>query len=124
MYLPARTHFPPNSRGTDQHTIKTVPDFRFSNCAIVAMTNAHAPKRRWLRFSLRTLFVVLTAAGVWLGWNVYRVRERARVQHDIAWRGAQILSPGFYARRAGNAADHRKLPALLPMEQHSKSNKA
>jgi hypothetical protein len=26
-----------------------------------------APKRRWFAYSLRTLFVVVTAFGVWLG---------------------------------------------------------
>jgi hypothetical protein len=26
--------------------------------------------RRWFSFSLRTLFVVLTAFGVWLGWHL------------------------------------------------------
>jgi hypothetical protein len=26
-----------------------------------------APKRRWFKYSLRTLFVVVTAFGVWLG---------------------------------------------------------
>jgi hypothetical protein len=35
-----------------------------------------APKRRWLRFSLRTLFVVVTVFACWLGWNVNRVRQR------------------------------------------------
>ena len=34
------------------------------------------PKRRWFRFSLRTLFVVVTIFGVWLGWQLKIVRER------------------------------------------------
>ncbi len=36
------------------------------------------PRRRSLRFafSLRTLFVVVTIFGVWLGWNLSIVRER------------------------------------------------
>jgi hypothetical protein len=37
---------------------------------------ADAPKRRWLRFSLRTMFVAFTVVAVWLGWNVYIVRQR------------------------------------------------
>ena len=32
--------------------------------------------RRWFRFSLRTLFVLLTLFGVWLGWNLPQVRKR------------------------------------------------
>jgi hypothetical protein len=35
----------------------------------------HAPKRRW-SFSLRTLFVVVTLACVWLGWNASIVQRR------------------------------------------------
>jgi len=34
------------------------------------------PKRRWFRFSLRTLFVVVTVFAVWLGWNVNIVQQR------------------------------------------------
>jgi hypothetical protein len=35
-----------------------------------------APKRRWFRFSLRTLFVVVTVLGCWLGYELNWVRER------------------------------------------------
>ena len=38
-----------------------------------------APNRRWLRFSLRTLFVVVTVIACWLGWNLHQVRERDRL---------------------------------------------
>jgi hypothetical protein len=37
---------------------------------------AAAPKRRWLRFSLRTLFIVLTVSGIWLGFQVNWIRQR------------------------------------------------
>jgi hypothetical protein len=33
-------------------------------------------KRRWLRFSVRTLLVAVTICCVWLGWQVSIVRER------------------------------------------------
>jgi hypothetical protein len=38
----------------------------------------NTPRRRWFRFafSLRTLFVVVTIFGVWLGWQVRVVHER------------------------------------------------
>jgi hypothetical protein len=42
------------------------------------MTDAK-PKRRWLRFSLRTLFVLVTIIGVGAGWVTYQlnwIRER------------------------------------------------
>ena len=34
------------------------------------------PKRRWLRFSVRTLLIAVTVLCVWLGWQVSIVRER------------------------------------------------
>jgi hypothetical protein len=33
----------------------------------VRPTMTFAPKRRWFRFSLRTLFVVVTVTAVWVG---------------------------------------------------------
>jgi hypothetical protein len=39
-----------------------------------------APKRRrWFRFSLRTLFVVFAVIAVWLGWNAYWVQQRQKM---------------------------------------------
>ena len=36
-----------------------------------------APKRRrWFRFSLRTMLVACTAVAVWFGWNAHLVRQR------------------------------------------------
>jgi hypothetical protein len=37
---------------------------------------AATPRRRWLRFSLRTMFVAFTVIAVWLGWNVHLVQQR------------------------------------------------
>ena len=51
-----------------------------------------APKRRWPRFSLRTMFVVVTVFGCWLGWNLQQVRERERFLREIPSRGGS-----FYA---------------------------
>jgi hypothetical protein len=39
------------------------------------MTDAK-PKRRRFRFSLRTLFVLVTIVGVWLGFQLNWIRER------------------------------------------------
>jgi hypothetical protein len=33
-------------------------------------------KRHWFRFSLRTLFAVVTLVCVWLAWQIHFVRER------------------------------------------------
>src|SRR5262245_3523210 len=32
--------------------------------------------RRWLRFSLRAMLVVVTALGLWLGWEANRIHQR------------------------------------------------
>lgn len=40
------------------------------------------PSRRWLRFSLRTMFALLTAFCVWLGWQSNIVRQRKAVLAD------------------------------------------
>jgi hypothetical protein len=43
-----------------------------------------APKRRWFRFSLRTLFVVVTISGIALGWVAYQlnwIRQRRELVH-------------------------------------------
>jgi hypothetical protein len=34
------------------------------------------PSRRWFRFSLRTIFVVVTVFAVWLGWELKFIRDR------------------------------------------------
>jgi hypothetical protein len=34
------------------------------------------PKRRWLRFSIRTMLIAVTIFCLWVGWQVSIVRER------------------------------------------------
>ncbi len=38
-----------------------------------------APNRRWFRYSLRTLFVVVTVFSAWLALGVHKVREREKI---------------------------------------------
>src|SRR5687768_12513201 len=48
--------------------------------------------RTWLRFDLRTLFVVVTVFGVWLGWQIHKKREQARVVSAVnALGGKSVL---------------------------------
>ena len=48
-------------------------------------------KRRW-SFSLRTLFVVVTVFGCWLGWQVKTVRDRSNTRYEIEARSAKIAA--------------------------------
>ncbi len=49
------------------------------------MDAARKPRRRWFRYSLRTLLAAFTLLALVLGWNVNRVHERDRL----------LASPGF-----------------------------
>ena len=46
--------------------------------------------RRWFRFSLRTLLVLVTLFGVWLGVQVKWVRDRIKARQSIVASGGQI----------------------------------
>jgi hypothetical protein len=46
-----------------------------------AMTSASP--RRWLRFSLRTMFVLVTAVALWLGWELNIVRQRRAALDEL-----------------------------------------
>jgi hypothetical protein len=52
------------------------------------MNDSKTRYRRWLRFSLRTLFVLMTVFCVWLGVQVKWVRDR---HEAINW----VLLPGY-----------------------------
>ena len=47
------------------------------------MTDALKPKRRWLQFSLRTLFIVVTVFCVWLAITAKRAREQRQAVEAI-----------------------------------------
>jgi hypothetical protein len=51
-----------------------------------------APKRRWFRYSLRTLFVVVTAVCCWLGWQAKMVNDRRAMRNDIEESGGKFPS--------------------------------
>src|SRR5690349_9113421 len=40
-------------------------------------------KRRRFAFSLRTLFILVTASICWLGWNIHLVNKRKQIAHYI-----------------------------------------
>ena len=53
------------------------------------------PTRRWLRFSLRTMFALVTAISIWLAWTVSVIQERKLVLKDMR------RTPGFTVATAG-----------------------
>ncbi|MDA1049384.1 MAG: leucine-rich repeat domain-containing protein [Planctomycetota bacterium] len=57
-------------------------------------------RRRWLRFSLRTLLIVFTVLGAvlgWVGWELEQVRKEKKA---IAWVSA---AQGVYVSRSGES---------------------
>ncbi len=50
-----------------------------------------APKRRRFRFSLRTLFVVVTVFGVWLGWTLHHIHLRRQAISEIEAHGGDVV---------------------------------
>ncbi len=48
------------------------------------------PKRRWFRFTLRTLFVVVTVFGVWLGYEFNVVHQRNAMRKSVVKRGGYV----------------------------------
>jgi hypothetical protein len=58
------------------------------------------PRRPWLRFSLRTMFVIVTVLSCWLGWESSVVRERQAVRRESEERGFfHFVSADEYLRR-------------------------
>ena len=57
---------------------------RWSEIGYIGCMSDALPKRRWFTFSLRTLFIVATVAGVWLGYELNWIRQRRAIIADSA----------------------------------------
>lgn len=57
---------------------------------------ASAPKRPRFRFGLRTMFVVVTAVCIWVGWNVHVVQRRIRLRTLVELEGGQVWTLSEY----------------------------
>jgi hypothetical protein len=70
-----------------------------------------SPKRRWFRWSLRTMFVVVTVFGCWLGWEFHFFRERQELRRwmDNGLHGGSI-TPEFVERRGARLARPVTIP--------------
>ena len=58
--------------------------------------------RRGPRFTLRTLFVTVTLAACWLGWNVNVVHQRTRMREELhaEWWGPKAFHKSEIVQRA------------------------
>ena len=54
-------------------------------------TSADKPKRRWFRLSLRTLFVLLTVACLWVGWISHRADQQRQVVEWVTELNGYVL---------------------------------
>jgi hypothetical protein len=63
-----------------------------------------APKRRWFQWSLRTLFVVVTVCGCWLGYELNWIQQRERFiaeqRSRIVEKSPDRVEPWWEADRA------------------------
>ena len=50
-----------------------------------------APKRRWFKFSLRTLFVAVTVLGMWIGYYIHWKQERREARLWLGVHGGMGL---------------------------------
>ena len=57
---------------------RNVETRRAAGSSIMAAMSDVVPKRRWFRFSLRTLFVIVTLVALWLGYELNWIRERRK----------------------------------------------
>jgi len=57
--------------------------------ADLAMSGPTKPRRRWLSYSLRTLFVLVTLLCVWLGLYANRAERQKRA---VAWAARYITT--------------------------------
>ena len=56
--------------------------------------------RRWLQFSLRTFFVLVTVFCVWLGWTVHRANEQRKAVEWVREMGGDVAY-GYQRDEAG-----------------------
>ena len=57
--------------------------------------NMTTPNRRWFRFSLRTLFVLIAIFGCWLGWQAHIVRERRELLQLVESQASDTFDPHY-----------------------------
>jgi hypothetical protein len=59
----------------------------------------HSSNRRWYRFSLGTLFLVVTVFGCWLGWQMSVVRHRLVMKEFVIGHDGMVVEDDDYGVR-------------------------
>jgi hypothetical protein len=64
-------------------------------------TENDLPKRRRLRFSLKALFLLVSAFAIWLGWNMHEANKRLEIEQYLrtmpnTWRKNNVPTPIMY----------------------------
>jgi hypothetical protein len=78
-------------------------------------------RRRWFQYRLRTLFLVMTALCVWLGWESHVVRQRKAALEEIKERNGIVLSlADMRELSAGSGKGNTMAAALSWMTRHSR----
>jgi hypothetical protein len=81
---------------------------------LTCMTDAPKPRRRWLRYSLITLLVLVVSAGIAMSWIAHRLQRSMR-QHEAV---EAILKTGG-AVRFDFEIDHTLRYAYDPFQTRS-----
>jgi len=55
------------------------------------MSETKQPRRRWLRFRLRTFLIVLTIFCVWLGWYAHRAKQQRDAVQWVLENGGSVV---------------------------------
>lgn len=71
-------------------------------------------KRRWLKFSLRTMLIAIALFAVWLGPQVNRVREQRRAVERILGLGGSI----FYGYQTDDSGGYLSRPQRYQAQPH------
>src|SRR5688500_11218257 len=77
--------------------------------------NAKTP-RRWLSFSLRTMFIVVTAICCWLGWESSVVRGRQALRKEMQTRpSVNVITAELWAALYPPGGPARGRPASVSL---------